>query len=234
MPGIGNSTSITHRNIFTTVGSLTERYVPSLFILDGKLSRDTGCSQPSLLRAGLVVGKNSSTGKYRPTIIGVTHAAALSNATSLTVVAPVATEIARLITANGGSAVSLTLVGPPTTAGTVATLTATCSAASGTTLTVSSLSAALAAGSYICPADGSQQPMTILTNPYGQDVVDVVYQSIDQALQSFLTGADIIASQVVNMLADDFGQAVDASVTTWLKTHLRDYGYSFTFDNDRK
>lgn len=236
---IRSGPSITPRNIFVAQTSANPpRYAPSLITIDGTLTRDTGSTPTSLVRAGTLMGKVTTGGKYRNSIIGLTSAAYTSGGTSLTVSAAVATEVARLISVAGGN-VSLKVIGPPTSAGTVAVTACTCSAASGTTLTVVDLGVNKAAGSLVTPADGSQSPLTTFdASAFGIDVADASGTSVDQGLSRFLLGADLIASQIP-FLTTDGTTSTDASVQTYLKTFLKaggsnnTSGVAFTFDNDR-
>lgn len=118
--------STTGKKLFPTGGRL----------VDGTKGGDPG-NTPDVdtLRAGKVMGLITTGSKWRPSIIGNTNGAVANGDTTVTVVAAVATEIARLITAAGGN-VNLKLTGPPTAAGVVRTLQVTCSAAAGTTLTL--------------------------------------------------------------------------------------------------
>src|SRR5690242_10014165 len=100
-PGFYADKSLRTRNIFTTRQREIENYVPSLSVLKGSLSRDTGETPTDHIRAGILVGKITASGLYRPSIIGLSNASYTSGATSLTVVAAVATEIARLIALAG-------------------------------------------------------------------------------------------------------------------------------------
>jgi hypothetical protein len=225
IPGVYTGQSLTSRNIFTGAQPHPGLLAPTLGIIDGTYSRDTGNSPVSLLRAGLLMGKVTSGGKYRNSIIGLTTASYTSGGTSLTVAAAVATECARLIVLAGGN-ISLNVIGPPTAAGTVAITAATCSAASGTTLTVTSLGVNKASGCIIAPADGSHLPLTILPSPFGVDVNDISGNSLDQPVGQYLRSADLIATQIINLTEGD------ASVQAWIKAQLKAVGV-FTFDNDR-
>ena len=223
-PGLNQGPVIASRNIHFSVNPGVTTYDPAMLsnVIDGALSRDVGSSPTSLLRCGLLMGKITTGGKYRPSIIGVTTAAAASNATSITVPAAVATEVARLITA-AGAAVALKVIGPPTAAGTVAVIDVSISAASGTSLTIASsgtIGTAAAAGSIVCPGDGAHLPVTILDYPvYGLDVVDMAGSNIDQLMPRFLRSASLITANIINMTTDGTN-AVDTSVTAWIKTQL--------------
>ncbi len=224
-PGVYTGTSLNHRNIFVNDDPRTTNYAPSTMYIDGAKARDTGNSPVSLLRAGLILGKVGSTNLMANSIIGLTGVLHDTSATPtvLTLPAAVVTEIARRIGTSG----TFKIIGPPTAAGTVATETVTFSAiATSTTITITATSADFAAGSIIAPADGSEAPKTVLVNPYGIDVVATDGTNLKQALDLYLTGADLKATQIISLTEGD------ASVQTWIKTQLKAAG-RFTFDNDR-
>ncbi len=221
-PGVYTRSATDPRNILTTLDSAS--WLPSSLILSGTASRDTGSTPVDLLRAGLLVGKITATGKYANSIIGLTQADAASGATSLTVTAAAAAEIVRRIGATG----TFKLVGPPTAGGTVASQTVTYSAVNTTTgvITCTATSAAYVTGSLVMPLDGSETVRTVLAEEYGLCVVDTSGNNVDQPLPRFLRGGDLIAANVVNLTEGD------AAVQSWLKTQLKAVGL-FTFDNDR-
>lgn len=225
--GIYTGRSIEPRHLFA---SGTPRYLPSFASLDGTKTRDTANTDGvNMIRAGTVLGKITSGGKYRNTIIGVTTGAiSAATVTSITVPAAVATEVARLITLAAGN-VALKLIGPPSAAGTVATTAITATAASGTTLTVSSVTVpAYAVGSLICPADGAEAPSQFVVSAYGLDVIALDGSSIDHTVR-LLTEGDINTDNIVGY------SGMDASTKTWLKTNLRSNngGSVLTFSDDR-
>lgn len=230
LAGNYTGTKIQPRNIFTNWQSTANIFVPSLAIIDGTNSRDTASSTVDRLRAGTMLGKITTGGKYRPSIIGLIGANYTSGGTSLTVSAAVATEVARLIT-NAGGNVSLKAVGPPTAAGTNAVTSVTCSAASGTTLTVSSLGVDKVSGTAITPADGSQIPVTVLADMDGVVLTDITGANLDQPLGRYLIRADLIAKMVC-FLTD-----MDSSAETYFKQQLNGGGTAstgnFTFDDAR-
>jgi hypothetical protein len=221
VPAVYSSRSVTPRNIFK---SGTPEYLPSLATIDGTKSRDTSNSPVSVLQAGLLMGKITTGGKYRPATIGLLGSAYTSGGTSLTVSAAVATECARLIVLAAGN-ISLKAIGPPSAAGTVALTSVTCSAASGTTLTVADLGVNKAAGSIIAPADGAQTPIQVVTPQYGVPVTDEFAASLDQTMR-LLRGGDIDVTQI------PFYSTMDTSVQSWVKAALNGVGI-FTFSDDR-
>jgi len=234
--GIRQGPSITPRNIFWNFGLLPTIYAPSGIFIDGNLTRDTGhANATTLLRPGLLLGKITSTGKYRNSIIGtVSGAVSAGTVTSITVPAAVATEVARLITQAAGN-VSLKIVGPPTAGGTVASTAITATAASGTSITISSATLpAYAVGSIITPADGSDTPKTVFSDGvYAiEDVTDVSNNNQDQQLQRYLIQATLYSPNLINFVADDYGNTIDVAVTAYLKSKLNSNGLSFRFSDD--
>lgn len=223
VPGVITGTSYSNRQIFTQPQKV--EFAPSFVTIDGTNSRDTGSTPTSLLRAGNLMGKVTSTGKYRNSVIGLTGADYTSGGTSITVSAAVATEVARLIAAAGAS-ITLYFIGPPSAAGTVAVTSQTCSAASGTTLTVTSLGVNKASGSIIAASDGSGTPRTVLPFVAGIDVTDQNSASIDQKLPLLASKADIVTTNI------PFYSSMDTSVQTWVKAQLVATGL-FTFDDNR-
>lgn len=203
-------------------------YFPSLASLDGAKSRDTTNSDNvALLRAGLLLGKITSGGKYAPSVLGVTGVLHDTSAvtTVMTLPATTVTEIARRIGTSG----TFKIYGPPTAAGTVATETVTFSAiATATTITITATSADFAAGSLIMPADGSEAHSQFVTEPYGVDVLDINGTAIDHPVRLLKSG-DIDTSMIVNY------SSFDASVKTGVKAALRtnNPGVVLTFSDDR-
>jgi hypothetical protein len=247
LPGGSTLGTIVPRVIFNQAGANTIEFAPTVGIIDGTLSRDVGSNDlggaqlgtvtytPSLLRAGLMLGIETTSKQLRNSVIGLTHGAVAAAATTITVASQVATEVARLITVAGGN-VSLTIIGPTTTSGPIGanTETLTVTAASGTTLTVTATAHAYVIGSLIQPADGSQIPVTFLTEQYGIDVTDQNGNSLNQALTpAFLIRADLLAPLIPCMTSDDFSQTTEPSCTQYLQTQLRAKGNVFTYSSDR-
>src|SRR5881394_859418 len=104
VPGYYTGNSVANRNIFYNLDPAQRQFVPSVALIDGNLTRDVGSTPTNLLRAGLLLGKITTGGKYRNSIIGLTNGAiSAATVTSVTVPAAVATEVARLITQTGGN-----------------------------------------------------------------------------------------------------------------------------------
>lgn len=122
MPGVSTEKIAYHRSV-TMDGYLD--FLAGGVILDGTKTRDSNNSDStSRLRAGMLLGKITSGGKYTNAVIGVLDAA-YDGSTSLTLdTAAEATELVRRVGATG----TFTLTGPPTASGTVRSLTITYSA----------------------------------------------------------------------------------------------------------
>lgn len=105
--------------------------------IDPAKSRDpSNTLNVGVLQPGLIMGKITSGGLYAPAIYGQNSGAITSAATTVTLSsAAVGTEIVRRKGATG----TVKITGPPTAAGTVRSLTATYSAISGTTMTITAL-----------------------------------------------------------------------------------------------
>lgn len=137
-PGIQSNGEWIPRSINWNSG-FNKRYIPSGKTIDGSKSRDPlNTSNVDVLRPGLLLGKISASGKYAPSIIGVTGEAIDGAETAVTVGATVVTELVRRQGASG----TFKLTGPPTASGTVRTATVTYSAASGTTITITAIGVA--------------------------------------------------------------------------------------------
>lgn len=215
-PGIGYSQTATPRNVF--LGG--ELYLPGGKVIDGSKSRDIDSGKVYDLAAGLLMGKITASGKYAPSIIGLTGVAHDTSAvtTTMTLPAAVVTEIQRRIGASG----TFKITGPPTAAGTVATETVTYSAiASSTTITITATSADFAAGSLITPTDGSETPLTVVPNGYPIRVVDEDLENIDVPFAQLPVGGIIDSSQLRSWSSD-------ASVKAYIVGLL---DKRFTFDH---
>lgn len=206
-------------------------------IIDGSKSRDplnTGAL--SVLRPGVLMGKITASGKYAPSILGVTTGtnaqngtAYTSGGTSIAVSAATAVEIARRVGTSG----NLYFVGPPTASGTVAVLGPIAFSAINTTtgvITTATLGADLVIGSLVCAADGTHLPRTIIGDGmggFGIPVVDPFTQSdIDVPFPEFPIGGTIISANIINWPAD-------ASTKTWIFTKLNADGQAhFTGDHN--
>ncbi len=222
-PGVAAKRTATPRNILLSEES--KQLLPGGVVLDGSDSRDPlNTGDIDVLRAGIVLGKKTSGGLYVPSIIGVLASAYDKDAsfsTVMTVAASTVTELVRRV----GSSGTFTIVGPPTSAGTVATEVVTYSAASSTTITVTAAAADYYTGSFIMDTDGSQTPLAILGSDYGVKVTDDDGTSIDPLAPEVLIGGLVDSSQIVNYPSD-------ASLKAWLKVTKLNAVCQFTYDDD--
>jgi len=129
VPGLSAIKTATHRSVFAgdegQVG-----YLPNSKVIDGSKSRDPlNTGSVDILRAGLLMGKITSSSKYAPSVIGVSSGALATAGTTLASSAAVATELVRRV----GSTGTFKLTGPVSASGTARTLTATYSAVNTTT-----------------------------------------------------------------------------------------------------
>jgi hypothetical protein len=146
-------------------------WIPIPLTIDGTYS---ACAQNSpytaMLMPGTLMGRDVKTRKYRNVIIGATTALinASGSVTSFTTDANTTTEIARLLGLAGGSSLALNLVGPPSANGSVAAVVnepVVCTAAGGTTITVTSVSLpTMISGSLICPANSDGTASAVSAN----------------------------------------------------------------------
>jgi hypothetical protein len=134
--------------------------------IDATRTRDlSNTIAPTLLNPGLLMGRITASGRYANSIIGVTAAATLANATSFTIPAAAAAELVR----RNGATGTLSLAGPPTASGTMAVQTVTYTAVNQTTgvVTCDAIAAATIAGSLVGGGDGSESPRTFIPDGYG-------------------------------------------------------------------
>jgi len=140
LPGVQSERSFAYRSVRKTdVGAM---YLPRGGIIDASNSRDPGnTNYEYVLRAGMLMGRVTSNNLYAPSIIGTVAETIDGSETALTLnAAATITEIVRRI----GSTGTVTITGSSGKANTVyetsaRSMTATFSAASGTTLTITAL-----------------------------------------------------------------------------------------------
>lgn len=224
LPGVASGRQVTPRKVLVTDRGV--QYIPGGVVIDGSKSGDPlNPDNVRHLRAGLLMGKITSGGKYAPAVLGVTTVAYTSGGTTLTVSAATATEIVRRI----GSSGTFKTTGPPTAAGTVAVTTTTFSAVNTTNgaITVTSLGVDKVVGSVIQPTDGSETIRAIIADSrdaYGIRVIDEDNDSIDVPFPQPVVGGFLDASQIINYPAD-------AALKTYIKAALNTYG-NFLFDDN--
>ena len=123
LPGIRSEVAATLRNVRKSNTGLA--YLEGGRVIVGADSRDPlNTGYVHTLRPGMLMGKNTSSGKWAPSVIGLTGEAVDDTETALTVAEAVGDELERRIGASG----TFTLTGPPGAAGVVRSLTVTYSA----------------------------------------------------------------------------------------------------------
>ena len=161
LPGIGTTRQAENRAVWLTTEGV--QYAATLGAIDGAKARDLlNTGDINVLRAGLLLGKITATGKYGAAVLGLTTAALAQNGTTLTVSAATAVEIVRRIGTTG----TLTITGPATAGGVVTRAVATYSAVNTTSgdITISALAIASDAGS----------PVNVATSTAGVAAVQAV------------------------------------------------------------
>lgn len=224
LPGYGSELTTSSKAFLRSL----DRYSEDVggVVLNGSLSRDIfNSADPHVLSNGTVLTRITSTGLYRPLIVGVTNGAISSGtATSITVTADSGTEIGRLRAVAGGN-LSAFLVGPPSAGGTVAATAITITAASGTTVTISSVSLpAVTDKSYIVIADGSANPVAkgFLSSDFGLRVTNQANASVNTPVGKLIISGDIQETAL------PFNGALNADCVTYIFSQLNTEGRTFT------
>lgn len=131
-PGVGSTFTAAFRKVFS--GAMLDHYLAGGKSLLGSICRDPGNGDVTVLRPGVLIGKNSS-GYYGTSVIGTLTNAEVSTSTQYETTAASVTELVRRI----GSSGTFKITGPPTAGGTVRTETVTYSAASTTNITITAV-----------------------------------------------------------------------------------------------
>jgi hypothetical protein len=211
--GVGTARTARHKTVWR--GGSIPIYFPGGRYIDSTKSRDPlNADDVTVLQAGLLMGKITSSGLYAPSILGVTTNAEAIGSTAIEAAAAVVTELVRRV----GSTGTFTLTGPPTANGVVDSETVTYSAASGTTITCTALTKAFVAGSFIQPTDGSQTPIAFIGEGYGMPMVE--FDGTAAAAVQFPEiplDAIVVSSQLVNWPSD-------TSLRAWIVSRLCDVG----------
>jgi hypothetical protein len=215
LPGAKAARAATHKRVLVREeGKIT--LPKGLIVIDAGLSRDpTNTGALHTLQPGVLLGKITTGGKYRPSIIGVLTVAYDkdgSDKTSMTVAAATAVELNRL---TGGSGTFI-LTGPATAGGQVVTETITFSAINTTTgvITVTAGTSDHVVGSFLQPTDGAATPVCVIGDGWGIKVTDQdEADTSDVPLQNGLVGGVIDSSQIVNWPSD-------AGLILWVMTVL--------------
>ena len=128
-PGVVGNYDSQPREVFYSGREFAQFWAPPVTIDGTNSGNPLNAPYTWLLWAGTLMGRETSSGKYANSVIGLTSAAVASAATSITTDVNTAAEIVRRIGASG----TFKLTGPPTTGGTVATQVITYSAVNTTT-----------------------------------------------------------------------------------------------------
>ena len=227
LPGVASKRTATRRRVLLTeLGSL---YYPGTPIIVGSDSRDpTNTGDLDVLQAGMLMGLNSTSGKWAPSIIGTLNTAHTSNsATSMTLTAATAVELNRRIGASG----TFKITGPPSSAGSLISDTITYSAmnVSPGVATMSAESSDFIAGSFIQDTDGTENPKVIIGDGYGIKTTDIDDASADVPFahtggeKAMLIGGIIDSSQIINW-------PTDTSLQKWIVEQLNGLGPTVSVD----
>lgn len=225
-PGVQAERTATPRQILLSEESAL--YFPSAKVVDGSKSRDTGhTGDLDVLRAGLLMGKITTGGKYCPACIGVMGVLHDTSAVTVTMTLPAAvvTELVRRIGTSG----TFQITGPAAANSTITTAvnseTVTYSAVpSSTTLTITATTNDYAIGSLIGFADGSYLPTGILGKVDGLKVTDQDGASQDTPLPQLLIGGILKTASVPNWPSE-------VALARWVKDQLSYAGGSFSYDD---
>lgn len=215
VPGIRTSRTATPRKAL-----LSEDYkilYPGSRIIDGSKSRDplhTG--NLDILRAGMLMGRITASGKYAPCFIGKVTADYTSGATSLTVSPATAVEIVRRVGATG----TLLGFGAPTATGTVVQFAVIYSAVNVTTgvLTITNIGANVDEGALLGAGDGSMIPVAVIGDGYGIKVTDDDAVSIDVPFNPMVIGGVLDVTQVPN-----WPETEDTTLRAYVKAYICDH-----------
>jgi len=198
MPGTSTPLTATPRIIFKQIDIHTN--LAQGKIIDGANSRDAGnVGATNVLRPGLLMGKATSGGKYRPSLLGINQTAYTSGGTAVTVTAAQAAEISRRVGASG----NLSYVGPPSANGTVGVLSTIAYSAINTTtgvITTSSLGANLVAGGFVVAADGTGYPTCFISDDMPTGVLvtaNDMLTGIDVPMPYLPVAGIVISSQLL-------------------------------------
>lgn len=208
LPGTKTEINDSQRKVLISGGDL----LPGGIIVDGSESRDLGnTSDTDTIRAGKLMGKVTSGGRYAPSIIGTLAIAYDDSSTGSTILltAAQATELVRRV----GSTGTITVVGPPSAAGVVASESKAytgVNTSTGVVTLASDLASDFIAGSFVMAADGSEAPLGLLAAPV--KVNDSSDNDIDVPA-NLLIGGHVALNGILDW-------PTDTSLETWIKSKL--------------
>lgn len=212
----------THRIIFRQGDWLSD--LAGGKIIDGSKARDPlNTGDLDVLRAGLLMGKITTGGKYAPSMMGLSNAAYSAGGTTLTLTATAVTEINRRIGASG----TFRIVGPPAAAGIIAEEVVTYSALpTATTATITALVNSYMSGSFIMANDGSENILTVIPDGYGIKVTDTDgTTNLDVPFAQMPIAGVLISANIIFWPSD-------ASLREWIVSEMSKHGQGkFVFDH---
>jgi len=226
-PGVyGPYTSQPRTLIYSDFEKVQRVSVP--LVIDGTNSSwATNSPYTWLLPAGMLFGRNSTSKKYAPSVLGQTTANYVSGGTTVTTDANTAAYLASRLGASG----TFNITGPAaasTAAASTSTTLVTYSAVNTTTgaITVTNIGANVLAGAWIQPIDGSQTVLWILGDDQGVAVVDGFFNRIDAQTGQMLSGGGCInTGYIVNY-------PTDPGFKLYVKAALRANASGMTFLDD--
>ena len=202
------------------------KYMAAPLTVDGTLTNNPLNSPFQYwIFAGTLMGRVTSTKKYANSIIGPTNSAYTSGGTTLVASANTVAEVVRRF----GSSGTFTLLGPATAGGVIASpnQVVTYSAASGTSITITSTGINYVSGSLIMPNDGSQNVITVSCGIYGFKVTDATnINRLDVGNAQLLLQGGTLNDQALQQWP------ADASIIAYLKAAITKYCSGTTFLSD--
>lgn len=227
LPGVRTTKEATARRILASVDGYQS--LPGGGVIAGSKSRDPlNTGDTDVLRAGLMMGKITATGKWAPAVIGAVSAA-YDGGTTVKVSAATAAEIVRRIGATG----TFKLTGPATAGGTVRTLTATYSAVDTTKgeITIAALAVnevqtvaiagTLSAGAFCLVFDVAGVKKRTAAIAYNAAIADI-QTAVDGALGSekVVVGGSTIAEFTITFSGTGFAATAQPTVEVDIHTAI--------------
>lgn len=214
MPGLRAAKSAAHRIVFRD--GVIDAWLSQGKVINGDQSRDPGnTGDVNVLRAGLLMGKITASGKYAPSFVGVIGTAYTSGGTTLATGVATAVELDRLLGQSGTA--EFVAIGPPSANGTVAVTSVTHSAINVATgdITVSSLGVNKVAGTLLAVNDGRQLPLTVIPDGFGVNVFDSDgITATDQPFEKVPIAGVLDSSQLLPVWPSD------TSLQAWIFSYL--------------
>ena len=213
-------------------------YIPLPIVIDGIYSSNPqNLPYNWYLYPGTFLGKETSSNLYRNSIIGLTTANVNGTAvTSITTSTNVTSAVNSLITLAGGT-VQLTLTGVAAATGTntpyatnVASATFVATAASAGTIATQSFNGSALAGALIQPADGSQTIRTIMTDVFGNKIIDMLNTTAVDVYDAYCWNGGGMAN--VGALQGGIYTGLDPSIQVYIKTSIKNFSSDCHFSDD--